>query len=112
MDDHERDLLDAVRTALTEAGFDPGSESGSGSGEGVHLVRHARGVMVGWLPEEIDDLHARTSGAHTQGEDGTGLAGLHHATGLALDAALRTAGFTTETLDDHILVLLPPPPPA
>ncbi|MCX4633495.1 MULTISPECIES: hypothetical protein [unclassified Streptomyces] len=105
MDDHETDLLDAVRTALIEAGFDPGS----GGGQGVHLVRHARGVMVGWMPEEIDELLTRTSGAHASAEGGTGLAGLHHATGLALAAALRTAGFTTETLDDHILVLPPPP---
>ncbi|MCX4633101.1 hypothetical protein [Streptomyces sp. NBC_01443] len=105
MDDHETDLLDAVRTALIEAGFDPGS----GGGEGVHLVRHARGVMVGWLPEEIDELHARISGEQMPGEGGTGLAGLHHATGLALDAALHTAGFTTEPLNDHLLVLPPPP---
>ncbi|MFG2716382.1 hypothetical protein ACGFX2_38550 [Streptomyces goshikiensis] len=105
MDDQETGLLDAVHTALREAGFAPGG----GGGQGVHLVRHARGVMVGWLPEEIDELHARTSGPHKLGEDGTELAGLHHATGLALTAALRAAGFTTETHDDHILVLPPPP---
>ncbi|MFK0045931.1 hypothetical protein ACIQU4_17755 [Streptomyces sp. NPDC090741] len=105
MDDHETDLLDAVRTALREAGFDPGSEGG----EGVHLVRHARGVMVGWMPEEIDELHARTSGTNTPDQSRTELAGLHHATGLALAAALHTAGFTTETQNDHILVLPPPP---
>ncbi|WP_328761005.1 MULTISPECIES: hypothetical protein [unclassified Streptomyces] len=75
----------------------------------MHLVRHARDVMVGWLPEEIDELQARTSGPHTPGEAGTELAGLYHATGLALGAALRGAGFTTETQDDHILVLPPPP---
>ncbi|KOU29328.1 hypothetical protein ADK52_05825 [Streptomyces sp. WM6372] len=106
MDDHETELLDAVRTALREAGFDPGSEGG----EGVHLVRRARGVMVGWMPAEIDELHARTSGLHPPDEAaGTELAGLHHATGLALAAALRGAGFTTQTQDDHILVLPPPP---
>ncbi|MEU9182021.1 hypothetical protein AB0C90_35375 [Streptomyces sp. NPDC048550] len=104
MDDHETELLDAVRAALCEAGFEPGSEGG----QGVHLVRHARGVMVGWLPEEIDELHALTSGADTPCEAGTELAALHHATGLALAAALRAAGFTTETRNHHILVLPPP----
>ncbi|MFG2987960.1 hypothetical protein ACGFZK_01340 [Streptomyces sp. NPDC048257] len=105
MDDHETELLDPVRTALREAGFDPGAVGR----EGAHLVRHARGMMVGWMPEEVDELHARTSGPHPPDAGGTELAGLHRATGPALAAALRAAGFTTQTPDDHILVLPPPP---
>ncbi|MFK0047425.1 hypothetical protein ACIQU4_25570 [Streptomyces sp. NPDC090741] len=55
MDDHETELLDAVRAAVRETGFDPEREGE----EGVHLVRHPRGVMGGWMPVEIDELHAR-----------------------------------------------------
>ncbi|MFG2716140.1 hypothetical protein ACGFX2_37255 [Streptomyces goshikiensis] len=61
------------------------------------------------MPVEIDELRARTSGTHPPGNDHTELAGLHHAAGLALGAALCGAGFTTEIHADHVLVLPPPP---
>ncbi|WP_158709952.1 hypothetical protein [Streptomyces katrae] len=59
------------------------------------------------MPEEIDELPPRTNGAPTPEEGGTELAGLHHATGLALAAALRAAGPPPKPAmaTDHILVL-------
>ncbi|MBT2467759.1 hypothetical protein J7E97_07710 [Streptomyces sp. ISL-66] len=107
-DSHETDaeLLEAVSATLGAAGFGPGD-----AGEtGVHLILHARGVMVGWTPQEIDDLHTRTHGPPPAGDHNAELTGLRHATGLALAAALHAAGFTTETHSDSILVLPPPPP--
>ncbi|MFE5772677.1 hypothetical protein ACFQ7O_30440 [Streptomyces sp. NPDC056485] len=49
MNDQGEELLARVRAVLAQAGFEeiaPGSE-------GVHLIRHARGVMVGWMPDEL-----------------------------------------------------------
>ncbi|MFE1787920.1 hypothetical protein ACFW7J_05855 [Streptomyces sp. NPDC059525] len=49
MDDQGEVLVARVRAVLAEAGFE---ETATGA-EGVHLIRHARGVMVAWMPEEI-----------------------------------------------------------
>lgn len=49
----------------------------------MHLVRHARGVMVGWMPGDIDELHARPHQRPAPAGPGRQeLAELHHATGL------------------------------
>ncbi|MFD9722333.1 hypothetical protein [Streptomyces sp. NPDC059072] len=49
MNDQEAQFLDAVRTVLQDAGFAPAAAGA----EGVHVIQHARGAMVGWMPEEI-----------------------------------------------------------
>ncbi|MFD5423821.1 hypothetical protein ACFWJT_38120 [Streptomyces sp. NPDC127069] len=48
MDDPGEVLVARVRAVLADA-FE---EAATGS-EGVHLIRHARGVMIAWMPEEI-----------------------------------------------------------
>ncbi|MGW6981842.1 hypothetical protein ACWGE1_20760 [Streptomyces sp. NPDC054932] len=47
MNDQGEEMLARVRAVLSDAG----EEIATGS-EGVHPIRHARGV-VGWLPEDI-----------------------------------------------------------
>ncbi|WP_158754834.1 hypothetical protein [Streptomyces sp. NRRL F-2580] len=49
MNHQGEELLARVRAVLSDAGFE---EIATGS-EAVHLIRHACGVMVGWLPEEV-----------------------------------------------------------
>ncbi|MFG2974523.1 hypothetical protein ACGFYY_16215 [Streptomyces sp. NPDC048331] len=100
MDAHEDEFLLCVRAALAGAGFEP---SGPG-GDGVHLIRHARGVMVGWRPVAI----SREPGTLPPDLDDPAVQpGLRHAFGLAVVAALRTAGFVVETRDDEVLVVDP-----
>ncbi|MDX2395237.1 MULTISPECIES: hypothetical protein [unclassified Streptomyces] len=94
MNDQEAEvLLERVRWALAELGFE---EIATGA-EGVYLIEHARGVMIGWVPQDITPPHGR-------GEPD--LLGLRRAFGLALAAALRGAGFTVETRDDEWLLVL------
>ncbi|MEU2393530.1 hypothetical protein [Streptomyces sp. NPDC007369] len=105
MTDQERQFLAAVREVLEEAGF---SESAAGA-EGVHTVQHARGVMVGWMPEELRSVRARRRGPRRSRNTGRkDLPGLRHAFGLALAAAFRNAGFTVETRGDEWLLVLQP----
>ncbi|MFE5534701.1 hypothetical protein [Streptomyces sp. NPDC056492] len=60
MNDQDEELPDRVRAALAQAGFE---EIPTGS-EAVHLTRHARGVMVGCLPEELTQTHRRRGPPH------------------------------------------------
>ncbi|MGW6861407.1 hypothetical protein [Streptomyces xanthophaeus] len=102
MNDHGDELLTRVRTVLSEAGFE---EIATGA-EGVHLIRHARGVMVGWLPEEITLTVRRRGPRRSRRPASRDLAGLRHAFGLAMAAALRGSGLAVETRgDDWLLVL-------
>ncbi|MFE5488932.1 hypothetical protein ACFQ8S_02970 [Streptomyces virginiae] len=99
MDDHSDEFLLRVRAALVEAGFEP---SGPG-GDGVHLVRHARGVMIGWRPVEITPAPAALP---PDLEDAAEQPAMRHAFRLAVAAALRAAGFVVETrADDGLLVV-------
>ncbi|MFJ5546245.1 hypothetical protein [Streptomyces sp. NPDC093225] len=101
MNDHEEQFLATVRSVLQEAGFrDP-----SAGAQGIHTVRHARGVAVGWVPQDIPRLRRRPR----RHRSGLGeLAGLRHAFGLALAAAFRGAGFTVETHGDDWLLIVQP----
>lgn len=89
MNDHEDDLYRRVRAMLTAAGFE---ETATG-GEGVHLIHHARGVMVGWMPTQV----TRRRGPRRTRPAQANLPGLRHAFTLALAATLRAAGLTVET---------------
>ncbi|MER7827962.1 hypothetical protein ABTX85_36000 [Streptomyces sp. NPDC096097] len=101
MDDHSDAFLLRVRAAPAEAGSEP---SGPG-GDGVHLIRHARGVMIGWRPVEI---------IHTPGtsppdmDDPAEQPALRRAFRLAVAAALRAAGFAVETRVDEGLLVVDP----
>ncbi|MFG2623110.1 hypothetical protein ACGFXC_36420 [Streptomyces sp. NPDC048507] len=107
MTDPGDELMERVRQILTEAGF----QETSTSGEGIRLIRHARGVLVGWLPEELthtayDDRLPRAPGTGA-GE----LAALRHVFPLALAVTLRAAGFAVETRDEEWLLILDTPTP-
>ncbi|MFF4324575.1 hypothetical protein [Streptomyces sp. NPDC001568] len=93
-------LLVRLRRALTELGFE---EIATGA-EGVHLIEHARGVMIGWMPRDITTPYGH--GPHDNTTPEPDLPGLRRAFGLALAAALRGAGFTIETRDDKWLLVL------
>lgn len=97
MDDHDGELLTRIRQVLSQAGF---SEIAIGTG-GVHVIGHARGVMVGRLPEELVPAPHATGGFAPRE-----LAGTRHAFGLAMAAVLRAAGLAVEP---HVL---PGPVPA
>ncbi|MFE2323787.1 hypothetical protein ACFXD5_07665 [Streptomyces sp. NPDC059385] len=110
MNDQEAQFLDAVRTVLQDAGFAPAA---AGT-EGVHVIQHARGAMVGWMPEEIHRLQARVR-VRRRGPRRTrtlnrqsDLPGLRQAFGLALAAAFRNAGFTVEDRGDEWLLVINP----
>ncbi|MFF3215558.1 hypothetical protein ACFYYB_33635 [Streptomyces sp. NPDC002886] len=100
MNDHE-DLFLRVRAVLAEAGFE---EISSGAG-GVHLIHHARGIMVGWMPTELTHPSARGRGARRPGPVQPDLHGLRRAFGLALAAALRGAGVTVKTRGEEWLLV-------
>ncbi|WP_405786809.1 hypothetical protein OG753_01770 [Streptomyces sp. NBC_00029] len=102
MNDHEDDLYLRVRAVLTAAGFE---EIATG-GEGVHLIHHARGVMVGWMPTQITHPAARRRGPRRTRPVQADLPGLRHAFTLALAATLRAADLTVETHDDEWLLVL------
>ncbi|MFI1647403.1 hypothetical protein ACH4XT_10755 [Streptomyces avidinii] len=105
MNDPEAQFLTAVRTVLQEAGFAPTAVGA----EGVHVIQHARGAMVGWMPEEIQRLRVRRRGARrTRTETRIDLPGLRHAFGLALAAAFRNAGFMVEDRGDEWLLVVNP----
>ncbi|MET9694720.1 hypothetical protein ABZY81_41055 [Streptomyces sp. NPDC006514] len=91
MNDHQDDLYLRVRAVLTAAGFE---EIATGD-EGVHLIHHARGVMVGWMPTQLSPAPVQADRP-----------GLRHAFTLALAATLRAAGLTVETHDDQWLLVL------
>ncbi|WP_326594303.1 hypothetical protein [Streptomyces sp. NBC_01294] len=80
-------------------GQEPGDDS-------VHLIRHARGVMVGWLPDEVSPPPRRRGPRRGRRPSPHDLPGLRHAFGLAMAAALRTAGLTVETRGDEWLLVL------
>ncbi|MFE5807352.1 hypothetical protein [Streptomyces sp. NPDC056491] len=98
MSDHEDNLHLRVRAALTAAGFE---EIATG-GESVHLIRHARGVMVGWMPTQITHPAARRRGPRRTRPVQADLCGLRH----AFTPALRAADLTVETRDDQWLLVL------
>ncbi|MFE2274570.1 hypothetical protein ACFXB4_35800 [Streptomyces lavendulae] len=102
MNDHEDDLYLRVRAVLAAAGF----KETATNGEGVHLIRHARGVMVGWMPTQITRPATRRRGPRRTRPAPTDLPGLRHAFTLALAATLRAAGLTVETRDDQWLLVL------
>ncbi|MFD8894732.1 hypothetical protein [Streptomyces sp. NPDC059566] len=102
MSDQGEELLARVRAVLSDAGFE---EIATGS-EGVHLIRHARGVMVGWLPEDISPPPRRRGPRRGRRPSPHDLPGLRHAFGLAMAAALRAAGLTVETRGDEWLLVL------
>ncbi|MER7822650.1 hypothetical protein ABTX85_08805 [Streptomyces sp. NPDC096097] len=54
-EDQDSEFLSAVRAVLTEAGF-VGPAAGD---EGVHMVRHARGVMVGRMSQQLPRVRVR-----------------------------------------------------
>ncbi|MGW6869711.1 hypothetical protein [Streptomyces sp. NPDC054901] len=101
MDDREAEVLSLrVRWALAELGF----EEITTEAEGVHLIEHARGVMIGWIPRNITPLRRRVPRRDRTTEPD--LPGLRRAFGLALAAALRGAGFAVETRGDEWLLVL------
>ncbi|MFD3698905.1 hypothetical protein ACFWUZ_22640 [Streptomyces sp. NPDC058646] len=101
VDDRDAEvLLVRLRRALAELGFE---EIATGA-EGVHLIEHARGVMIGWMPQEI--APPRRRGPRRNRSPARDLPGLRRAFGLALGAALRGAGFTVETRGDAWLLVL------
>lgn len=103
--DDQDEFLAAVRDVLHQAGFD---ESAVGT-EGVHVIQHARGVMVGWMPEDLRTLPSRRRGARrNRSSEHPGLAGLRRAFGLALAAAFRAAEFTVETRGGEWLLVINP----
>ncbi|MGW1643203.1 hypothetical protein [Streptomyces lavendulae] len=102
MNDPGEELLARVRTVLSDAGFE---EIATGA-EGVHLIRHARGVMVGWMPTQIARPATRRRGPRRTRPAPTDLPGLRHAFTLALAATLRASGLTVETRDDQWLLVL------
>ncbi|MFD9458624.1 hypothetical protein ACFWBC_36775 [Streptomyces sp. NPDC059985] len=61
----------------------------------MHLIEHARGVMIRWMPRTSRDI----TPPHGRGEPD--LPGLRRAFGLALAASLRGAGFIIETHGDE-----------
>ncbi|GAA2774745.1 hypothetical protein [Streptomyces lavendulae] len=102
MNDPDEELLARVRTVLPDAGF----EEIATEAEGVHLIRHARGVMVGWIPTQITRPATRRRGPRRTRPAQTDLPGLGHAFTLALAATLRAAGLTVESRDDQWLLVL------
>ncbi|MFJ9597883.1 hypothetical protein ACIRS3_34705 [Streptomyces virginiae] len=95
-------LLARVRAVLSDAGFE---EIATGA-EGVHLIRHARGVMVGWMPEELAQPRRRGPRRGRRPPAPAKLPGLRHAFGLAMAAALRAAGLTVEARGDEWLLVV------
>ncbi|MFE5520699.1 hypothetical protein ACFQ9Q_23675 [Streptomyces virginiae] len=55
MNDQDAQFLDAARAVLQDAGF----ASAAVGAEGAHIVQHACGAMVGWMPDEIQRLRAQ-----------------------------------------------------
>ncbi|MET9607219.1 hypothetical protein ABZZ17_19385 [Streptomyces sp. NPDC006512] len=103
MDDQEAEvLLVRVRWALAQLGFE---EIATGA-EGVHLIEHARGVMIGWIPQDITPPRRPEPRRNQPPDPDPELSGLRRAFGLALAAALRGAGFTVETREDEWLLVL------
>ncbi|MFD8023974.1 hypothetical protein ACFV6G_26580 [Streptomyces lavendulae] len=117
MNDPDEELLTRVRTVLSDAGFE---EIATGA-EGVHLIRRARGVMVGWMPTQITRPATRRRGPRRTRPAPADLPGLRHAFTLAFAlalalalalaatlraAGLRAAGLTVETRDDQWLLVL------
>ncbi|MFE5521517.1 hypothetical protein ACFQ9Q_27925 [Streptomyces virginiae] len=100
MNDQGEELLARVRAVLSDAGFD---ETATGA-EGVHLIRHARGVMLGWLPEDLAQPRRRGP-RRSRRPAPADLPGLRRAFGLAMAAALRAAGLTVETRGDEWLLV-------
>ncbi|MGW9374067.1 hypothetical protein ACWGVR_29135 [Streptomyces xanthophaeus] len=101
MNDQGEELLARVRAVLSDAGF----EEIATAAEGVHLIRHARGVMVGWLPEELTQPRFRGP-RRSRRPAPADLPGLRHAFGLAMAAALRAAGLTVESRGDEWLLVV------
>ncbi|THA81233.1 hypothetical protein [Streptomyces sp. A0592] len=101
MEDHEDELVLRVRAVLAEAGFE---ESAPGE-EGVHLIRHARGVLIGWLPVQVTrpEQVAPRDIADPADHDV-----LRHAFMLAATSALQSAGFVVDPRDDQGLLVLDP----
>ncbi|MFF3728115.1 hypothetical protein ACFYYM_37780 [Streptomyces erythrochromogenes] len=87
---------------LSDAGFE---EIATGS-EGVHLIRHARGVMVGWMPEGITRASRRRGPRRGRQFAPVDLLGLRHDFGLAMAAALRTADLNVEVRGDEWLLVV------
>lgn len=103
MEDQEEQFLQAVRTVLTEAGF----ARAETHAEGVHVLQHARGAMVGWMPEDVQRLRVRRRGPRrSRTAPPPEPPGLRHAFGLALAAAFRNAGFTVEDRGDEWLLVI------
>ncbi|MGW7436929.1 hypothetical protein [Streptomyces sp. NPDC054849] len=107
MNDPEAQFLAAVGSVLQEAGFAPAA---AGT-EGVHVIQHARGAMVGWMPEEIQRLRGRVrrrGPRRTRTGTRNDLPGLRRAFGLALASAFRHAGFAVEERGDEWLLVINP----
>lgn len=103
MNDQGDELLARVRAVLSDTGFE---EIATGA-EGAHLIQHARGVMVGWMPEELTHPPGPRRGpAAAVPSPPSDLPGLRHAFGLAMAAALRAAGLTVEARGDEWLLVV------
>ncbi|MGW6861404.1 hypothetical protein [Streptomyces xanthophaeus] len=103
MNDQGGELQARVRTVLTEAGFE---EIATGA-EGVHLIAaRARRQTVGWLREEVTLTVRRRGPRRSRRPASTDLAGLRHAFGLAMAAALRGSGLVVESRRDGWLLVL------